>query len=803
MDTLLKDIRYGVRGLLRRPGFTAIVVITLALGIGANTAIFSVVNAVLLRHLPFADAQQLVMVFTKDSKTPRTWVAYPDLQDWQKQSQLFSDLAGVVPQSVNLTGSEEPTRVIGSFVTGNFFRVLKVDAAQGHTFSSEQDQIGAARVVVVSHNTWRDRFGSDATLIGKTLTLNGQPFTVVGILPEGFHFPYGDSDVWMPLQYYPNFTQDRSKTASGVIGRLKPNITLNQAQAEMTTIASRLAQQYPQTNADRGVLLMRFQDVVVEGFGPLLLVLLGAVGFVLLIGCANVANLLLARAAGRQKEFALRAALGASRLQLVRQLLTETVLLALTGGILGLLAGVWGTHLLVANSPSQLPSGVSPTLDFTVLGFTLAISLLTGIIFGLAPALRFSRPDVHEALKEGGRSSAGPSRVRGLFVVTQVALSLVLLIGSGLMIKSFLKLLNVAPGFNSENLLTMEYRVPRTKYPDGAQQWNFHQQVTDRVRALPGVESASVILALPYSGNGGSISFVPLNHPEPPKGQEPQAERNIADPYYFSTMKIPLLSGRVFAEQDRAGAPPVAIINQTMRERYWPNEDPLGRQVRLFGDSIVKDNLAVTVVGVVGDVKHYGLDDQSTAQIYVPYAQNPFIFATLVVRTTAEPMSMSATVRKAVWSVDKDQPVWKVRTLQSLIDISIGPRRFMMWLLAGLSALALLLASVGLYGVMSYTVTQRTHEIGIRVALGAQATDVLKLIVRSGMTLVLAGIVIGLVGAFGLTRLMSALLFGVTPTDVATFAGVSVALIVVALLACYLPARRAMKVDPLVALRYE
>jgi putative ABC transport system permease protein len=803
MDTLLKDIRYGVRGLLKRPGFTAIVVITLALGIGANTAIFSVVNAVLLKPLPFADSGQLMMVFTKDSKTPRGYVTYPDLQDWQKQTQLFSDLAGMVPQSVNLTGSEEPTRVVGSFVTGNFFKTLKIDAVQGHTFSSEQDQIGAARVVVVSYDTWRNRFGSDAQLVGKTLTLNGQPFTVVGILPESFHFPYGDSDVWMPLQYYPNFTQDRSKTTAGVIGRLKPGASLSQAQAEMNTIAGRLAQQYPATNADRGVIVQRFQEVVVEGFGVLLFVLLGAVGFVLLIGCANVANLLLARAAARQKEFALRAALGASRMRLVRQLLTETVVLALVGGTLGLLAGNWGTHLLVANSPSQLPAGVSPKLDLTVLAFTLGVSILTGLIFGLAPALKFSRPDVHETLKEGGRASGGQSRVRGLFVVTQVALSLILLIGAGLMIRSFTKLLKVAPGFDAANLLTMEYRVPRTKYPEGAQQWNFHKEVTERVRALPGVTSASVILALPYSGNGGTIGFVPLNGPEPPKGQEPVAQRNIADPYYFQTMQIPLISGRVFSEQDRAGGPPVVIINRTMRARYWPNEDPVGRPLRLLDDSIVKGNLTMTIVGVVDDVKHYGLDDQSASQVYVAYAQNPFIFATLVVRTQSDPMNMSMTVRKAVWSVDKDQPVWKVRTLQSLIDNSIGPQRFMMWLLGGLTALALLLASVGLYGVMSYTVTQRTHEIGIRMALGARGADVLKLVVRNGMILVLCGITAGLAGAFVLTRWMATLLFGVTPTDAATFVFVPFGLIAVAMLACLLPARRATKVDPLVALRYE
>jgi len=803
METLLRDIRYAIRSLLKRPAFCLVVVLTLTIGIGANTAIFSVVNAVLLRPLPLPDARQLVMVFTKNSKTPRNWVSYPDLQDWQKQNQVFSDLAGFVPQSVNLTGTEEPTRVIGSFITGNFFKTLKVDVAQGSGFTSEQDQIGAARVVIVSHSTWANRFGSDPNLIGKTLTLNGQPFTVLGILPESFHFQYADPDVWMPLQYYPNFTQDRAQTASAVIGRLKPNVEIKQAQSEMTTIAGRLAQQYKDTNSDRSVIIQPFQDVAVEGFGPLLWVLLGAVSFVLLIGCANVANLLLARAASRQKEFALRAALGASRVRLVRQLVTETIVLALVGGALGLFVGVWGTRLLVANSPSPLPAGIDAKMDVMVLGYTLAVSLLAGLIFGLAPALKFSRPDLQETLKEGGRGAESQSRVRGLFVVTQVALSLMLLIGSGLMIKSFLKLLHVEPGFNAEALLTMEYRLPRTKYPELQQQWNFHQQVTERVRALPGVQSASVILALPYSGNGGTISFVPLNGTEPPKGQEPQAQRNIADPFYFQTMQIPLLKGRVFSDQDRIDAPPVAVINQTLAQKYWPNEDPVGRSVRLLGDSIVKNNLTATIIGVVGDVKHYGLDDRSEPQIYVAYAQNPFIFATLVVRTKVEPMSMANTVRKEVWSVDKDQPVWKVRTLQSLIDLSIGPRRFLMWLLIGLASLALLLASIGLYGVMSYTVTQCTHEFGVRMALGAGQLDISKLVLRRGLVLAAVGVAIGLLAAFGLTRLLTSLLFEVKPTDAFTFVVVPVGLIGVALMASYIPARRATKLDPLMALRYE
>jgi putative ABC transport system permease protein len=591
-----------------------------------------------------------------------------------------------------------------------------------------------------------------------------------------------------------------------VIARLKPGVSVKQAQAEMNTIAARLAAQYPETNADRQVAVLGFHDFLVEDLKPSLLVLLGAVGFVLLIACANVANLLLARALTRQKEMALRAALGASRIRLVRQLLTETVMLSLLGGGLGLLLGVWGTSLLAANSPSDLPAGVTARLDPTVLFFTLAISMITGVLFGLAPALKFSKPDVYETLKDGGKSSGSGSvrsGARGVLVVSQVALALVLLIGSGLMIRSFMNLVRVAPGFNAENLLTLEYRVPRNKYPEGQQQWNFHKQVVERVSALPGVASAAVVLALPYSGNGSTLSFVPLDRAEPPKGEEPLAQRNSADAFYFITMQIPLLSGRVFTEQDQAGTPSVVVINQTMARRYWPEEDPIGKRIRVVDTGLTDSNAKATIVGVVGDVKHGSLDEPSTSQIYLAFAQNPFIFATLVVRTQPEPMSMASAVRSAVWSVDKDQPVWKVRTLEFLINRDLGPRRFMMAMLGGFGALALLLATIGIYSVISYSVTQRTHEIGVRMALGAKAGDVLKLVIGQGMVLVLIGVGVGLVAAFALTRLMNGLLFGVTVTDPLTFAVISLVLTGVALGACLVPALRATKVDPMIALRYE
>jgi putative ABC transport system permease protein len=806
MNTLLQDLHYGVRMLFKHRGLTAVALVTIALGIGANTAIFSVVNAVLLRPLPFAEPEQLVVALTKTSKIPRDWVTYPDLRDWREQSELFTEFAGFAAQSVNLTGREEPDRLVGSFVSDNFFKLLRVDVAEGRGFLRGEDDAGAQRVAIVSHATWRDRFGSDATLLGRSLILNGQPYTVIGVLPESFHFQWGDADVWMPIRSYPNFSDDRRKNAAAVIARLKPGVTLAQAQTEMDTIAARLAEQYPETNADRRVMVQSFQDFIVQDLKPSLLVLLGAVGFVLLIACANVANLLLARALTRQKEMALRAALGASRMRLVRQLLTETVMLSLVGGGLGLLLGVWGTRLLAANSPSDLPAGVTAKLDPAVLFFTLAISMLTGLLFGLAPALKFSKPDVYETLKEGGKTSGSGSvrsGARGVLVVSQVALALVLLIGSGLMIRSFLNLVRVAPGFNAENVLTLEYRVPRNKYPEGKQQWNFHKQVVERVSALPGVASAAVVLALPYSGNGGSIAFVPLDRPEPPKGDEPLAQRNSADAYYFNTMQIPLLSGRVFTEQDQAGTPPVVVINQTLARRFWPDEDPTGKPIRIVDSGITDSNVSATIVGVVGDVKHGSLDEKSTPQIYLSFAQNPFIFATLVVRTQTEPTSMAGAVRSAVWSVDRDQPVWKVRTVQFLINRDLGPRRFMMALLVGFAALALLLATIGIYSVISYSVTQRTHELGVRMALGAKAGDVLKLVIGQGMVLILIGVGVGLAAAVGLTRLMAGLLFGVTVTDPLTFAAISLVLTGVALGACFVPALRATRVDPMIALRYE
>jgi putative ABC transport system permease protein len=802
METIWQDIRFGFRMLAKGPAFTVIAVLTLALGIGANTAIFSAVNAVLFHTLPFPNSDQIVIAYARTRDQLRDFVSYPDFQDWRQQSKSFSAMAGWSAQSVNWTGTEQPTRVIGAFVSADFLPMLGVQPAQGRGFRPGETEPGASQnVVLLAHAFWQNQLGADPEVLGKPFTFNGEVFTVAGVLPQEFHFAWSDADVWLPLHKYPNFTLDRLKNSSAVFGRLKPGVRLEQAQAEMDTIVSRLAQQYPASNAGRGIALVRFQDDVVADMKPMLFVLLGAVGLVLLIACANVANLLLVRATVRQKEFALRAALGAGRARIAQQLLTETILLWLMGGALGVLVGRWGMDALAAVRPGDLPPGIFVTMDGSVLAFAVGVTALTGILFGLAPALHFSRPDVNEALKEGGRTvgaGGGHGRLRAALMVVQVAVALLLLVGSGLLLKSFARVLQVNPGFGKENLLTMEYRVPRNKYPEPRQQWAFHHEVVERVRVLPGVRSAAVVMALPFSGNQGSTNFVLLDRPAPEAGKEPRAQINRAHPQTFRTLGIPLLRGRGVTEQDQAQAPPVVVINQHMARQYWPNEDPIGKQVKFLPGGEI-----ATIVGVVGDIKQLSLEDQSVAQIWTVYAQNPHIFATLAVRTAGDPMAMADVVRSAVWSVDKDQPVWKVRTMESLLDRAVGQRRFVLQLLGAYSVVALLLAAIGIYGVIAYSFSMRTHEIGIRLALGAQAGDVLGLVLRQGLRLTLIGVAAGLLAAVGLTRWMETMLFDVKATDPLTYSGVGVLLTAVSLVACWLPARRATKVDPMVALRYE
>jgi putative ABC transport system permease protein len=800
MESFVQDVRYAVRMLFRNRGFTAVAVLALALGIGANTAIFSVVNGVLLRPLPFKDSDRLVVVFEKTGNGSRDYISQPNLQDYRERNHVFESLTTFIGQSVNLTGTEKPDRVRGGFVTSDFFRMLDTAAAQGRTILPAEDSQGGERVVVLNHDFWQKRFGGDPSVLGKNLTLNGESYAVVGIMPRSFRFPLDEIEVWIPAHYWPNYSTLRKDHYSLVFGKLKEGVTIPAAQTEMAGIASQLAQSFPEENQGRGLEIIGLKAMLVEDVRPMLFVLLGAVGFILLIACANIANLLLARGTARWKEVAVRAALGASRTRLIRQFLTETVLLSVMGGVLGLILAVWGVDLLMSISPGELPGGQPPGFDLQVLGFTLLVSVLTGFLFGVMPALQLSKPDLYSVLKEGrgAGEGAGRGRLRALFIISQVSLSVVLLVGAGLLINSFYRLLRTDPGFAPENLLTMEYRLPKNKYAKGEEQWEFHRRVVERVREVPGVQSAAVVGGLPFSGNGGSTIFTLPDRPLPPRGKEPRALLNRAGDGYFETIGIPLLRGRFFTEQDKPDAPVVVLINQAMAQTYWPGQDPIGKQVQ-----IPEEKITASIIGVVGDAKQFELGERQRPQIYSYYSQSPNIFATLVVRTNVEPMSLADTVRAAVWAVDKDQPVWKIRTVESLLERNVAPRRFVMTLMAVFAGLALLLTAVGLYGVISYSVSQRTQEIGVRMALGAQARDVLALIIKQGMKLTLVGVAIGVAASFALTRVMASLLYNVSATDPLTFISAALVLACVAFLACYIPARRATKVDPMIALRYE
>ncbi|MGH9793484.1 MAG: ABC transporter permease [Candidatus Acidiferrales bacterium] len=808
METLWGDVRYGARMLLKAPLFTAVAVLTLALGIGANTAIFSVVNAVVLQPLPLPDSDQLVSGAARNQQGQLQWFSYPDFQDLRAAATLLEGYSAFVGQSVNLTGRDEPQRVRGGFVSDNFFKLIGVEPAIGRGFTpGVDDEEGAERVCIVQHETWQGLFGGDQNFLGKTLVLNNEPFTVVGIMPPGFRFPFDEIEVWMPHHTWPVFRNvaaqggltNRASGLVGGVGRMKRGVTLEQAETEFKTIMARLSKQFPEGGERTAALSLLKSDVIAQVEQPIL-VLLGAVAFVLLIACANVANLMLARAAARQRELATRAALGAGRKRLVSQLLTETSLLWLAGGAGGLLLGWWGLQLLLAAAPDGLPGGIVARLDATVFAFALGVTALTGVLFGMIPALRFSSPNLTDALKEGGRGASEGghrTRLRAALVVVQVALTLVLLAGSGLMLRSFQRLVNVDVGFHAENLLTMEYRLPQNKYPEGPQQWETHNRIIEQVRRVPGVRSAALVRGLPFSGNGGAINFEIVGQPR--TEERLRARINTVDTQYFATMGIPLLRGRNFTEQDRLGSPVVAVINRYMADRFWPDQDPIGHKIRIDD----QPPLVVEIIGVVGDTKQYSLDDPDASYIYSAQAQNFHIFNTIAARTVGDPMQLAHAVRAAVWSVDPDQPVWKIRTQASLVERSSGPAKFLAQLMGGYAALALLLAAVGIYGVMSYNVTQRTHEFGVRLALGAGPGDVLRMVLRRGLLLTGVGLVLGIAGALALGRVVQSLLFNTSASDPATLVAVALLLALVALLASYLPARRATRVDPLVALRYE
>jgi predicted permease len=802
----LQDLRYAARILWKNPGFTAVAVIALALGIGANTAIFSVVNTVLLRPLPYKDPEQLVMVWEDNSRQgyPRDTPTAANYVDWRDQNSVFSGMAAIADNNFNLTGVGDPERLKGRSVSASLFPVLGVDPQLGRVFVAAEDQPGSQRVVLLSHRLWQRRFAGDPAIAGKTLTLNNETYTVVGVMPARFQFPENDDELWVPIAFSAEEAANRDRHYLQVIARMKPGVALAQAQSEMTTIGARLQQQYPQSNADLGVAVTSLHEHLVGDIKPALLILLGAVGLVLLIACANVANLLLARAAIRQKEIALRVALGARRWRLLRQFLTESVLLATLGGILGLALAYTGLLLLGSFIPENIAQAREISLDLKVLGFTLLVSLSTGLIFGLAPAIQALRMNQSETLKEGGRDSVtgrSGKRLRGVLVTAEVAVSLVLLIAAGLLINSFLRLRNIDPGFKVDHLLTMKIELPQPKYETFARLSGFYTDLVQRVQTLPGVQSAAVTTNLPLYRQGNSISIQIEGRPDPPPGQEQIVTTRIISPGYFDTMSIPRLAGRQF-DQDTETTPNVVVVSETMARRIWPGENAVGKRIAL--GRIRTDEDWFQVIGIVKDVRQFDLIKEPKPQMYLSYRQAVFFPPEdLVVKTDVDPASMAAAVRKAVWEIDKDQPISNIKTMEEILAGSIARQRFSMLLLGVFAGLALLLAAVGIYGVMSYSVAQRTHEIGIRMALGAQTGAVLKLAVGYGLKLVVAGVLIGLVAAFALTRLMSTLLFGVTPTDPATFALISLLLVAVAAIASYIPARRATKVDPLVALRYE
>ena len=821
MNTLWQDLRYGARILLKSPSVSIVVILALALGIGANTAIFSVINSVLLRPLPYDQADRLLFLNERSRVMDEMSISYPNFTDWRNQNHVFEKIGVYNRGSYNLTGSGDAERIPTAQVSADLFSALRINAFIGRVFTNDEDQPGAPPVVILGYGLWQRRFGGQTSILNQTLTLNGKGYTVIGVMPSDYAYP-SRVDMWVPvgqLSGDPNWQQRGNHPGLYALARLKPGATMAQAQADMDNIAANLEKQYPNSNAGDRVRIRPMLEVFVGDVRSTLWVLFGAVGFVLLIACANIANLLLARATARQKEMAIRAALGAGRWRIARQLLTESVLLAIVGGTLGLLIARWAIRFILYISPTAIPRSREITLDWRVLGFTLGLSFLTGILFGLVPAMQAAEVDVHETLKETGRGVSGRHWLRSSLVIVEVATTMVLLIGAGLMIRSFNRLQNVNPGFSYEHLTSFSVTLPQKKYVSEEQRSEFFNRLLENIRTLPGVASAAAASGLPLGNNGWQTSFVVEGRPLPPRSETPLMEACTVTPDYFRAMNIPLLRGRYFDDHDNrsflAGqdlskynegerlisGSNVIIVDDEFARRHWPDEEAVGKQIR-FGPNAKAPLL--TVVGVVGRVKMEGLaEDSHRVQGYFAFAQLPFNGMTVIIKGIGDPNQLIGAARQQVTSIDPNQPIYNIRTMDEIRGESVAPQRLNLTLLSIFAGIALVLAIVGIYGVMSYSVTQRTHEIGIRMAIGAQPRDVFRMVIGHGMTLTIIGIAFGLVGAFALTRLMTTMLFGVKPTDPATFASIAVMLTGVALVACYIPGRRATKVDPVVSLRYE
>ncbi len=808
METLWQDLRFGLRQLLGKPGFTLIAVLSLALGIGANTAIFSLVDAVLLRPLPFSDPDRLVMVWEDAAKVgfPRNTPAPANYVDWKTQNKVFEDMAAVTYGSYALTDEGEPEKVESQNVTFNFFPLLGVKPIQGRIFTEEEDKPGANRVALVSYGLWQRRFGGDPALVGKEILLDGRKYNVLGVMPSGFQFLAKEVGIWTPAAFSPEELANRGGHYLTVVARLKPGISIAQAGTDIAAVTQRINQANPTpAGFELGSVVISLREQLAGDVRPALIVLLVAVGFVLLIACANIANLLLARGAARYREIAVRTALGAGRRRIVRQLLTESVLLAIAGGATGLLFAWLSFSFLKQIIPNSMALNASVRIDAKVFGFTMLLSLLTGVIFGLVPAFQAAKVDLNEALKQsGGRTGTGVGhrRLRSALVVTEIALALVLLVGAGLLIQTFLRLRALDIGVNPENVLTLRTSLPRSKYSELPKRAAFYEQVLERVRAVPGVVAAGYTTAVPLTWKGGTNGFTVEGREQGP-GQD--ANSRQASTGYMETMGVKLREGRFFNQHDDAQSQPSAIINETMARQYWPGDRAVGKRFKLGDPDSTRP--WVTVVGIIGDIKEMGLEAAPKPEMFFPYQQLPETLwnmpRDLTVRTTGDPLSITATVRQAIWSVDPSQPISNVRTMEEILSEEVAQRRIGMTLLVAFAGLALLLASLGIYGVLSYSVTQRTQEIGIRMALGAGRRDVLQQVMGNGLRLAGAGVAIGLGVSFALTRLMTGLLFGVSASDPRTLIGVTVLLTAVALLACYIPARRATKIDPMIALRYE